>query len=227
MQLEILNLSKRYAQNRGLLPTSFNIAKGELVAIVGHNGAGKSTLIKMLANCIVPDSGHVMINGINLRRRTEVVKNIAYVSELPCLFNFFSVNYNLRLFAQLYQLPSQRILEVLEEFKLLAFRKTKVDVLSKGLQQRVSIARALLTDPPLLLFDEPTSGLDFEMTNEIYRLLKAMHGSGKTILFTTHRPEEIKNLATRIMVLHEGSVVFDGPPQVYFKSATHDLLYAG
>jgi len=227
MQLEVLDLSKRYAQNRGLLPTTFAVEKGELVAIVGHNGAGKSTLLKMLANCILPDSGHVMIDGLDLRQGTEVLKNIAYVSELPCLFNFFSVNYNLRLFARLNQIPSQRVTDTLEEFNLLAFRKTKVERLSKGLQQRVSIGRALLTDPPLLLFDEPTSGLDFEMTCEIYRLLKAKHVAGKTILFTTHRPEEIKNLATRIMVLHEGNVIFDGSPQAYFQSATHDRLYPG
>ena len=106
------------------------------------------------------------------------------------------------------------------------FRKTKVQSLSKGLKQRVSIGRALLPDPPVLLLDEPTSGLDFEMTREIYRLMSSMHSAGKTILFTSHRPEEIKNLATRIMVLHQGSVVFDGAPQEYFQSDIHEKLYA-
>jgi len=98
--------------------------------------------------------------------------------------------------------------------------------LSKGLKQRVSIGRTLLADPPVLLFDEPTSGLDFEMTKEVYRLLKSTHASGKTILFTSHRPEEIKTLATRIMLLHQGSLVFDGPPQEYFQSKIYENLYA-
>jgi len=77
----------------------------------------------------------------------------------------------------------------------------------------------------VLLFDEPTSGIDFEMTKEIYKLLKEFHSSGKTIIFTSHRPEEIKTLATRIMVLHQGDLVFDGSPQSYFQSDIHEKLY--
>jgi ABC-type multidrug transport system ATPase subunit len=94
------------------------------------------------------------------------------------------------------------------------------------LKQRVSIGRSLLADPPVLLFDEPTAGLDFEMTAEIYRLLQRTHASGKTILFTSHRPEEIKTLATRVILLHQGSLAFDGPPREYFQSMIHEKLYA-
>ncbi|MEO8332913.1 MAG: ABC transporter ATP-binding protein [Gallionella sp.] len=226
MQLEIRNLAKLYDQKRGLKPTSFEVKKGELIAIVGHNGAGKSTLLKMLANWIPPDSGQVMIDGIDLSNRMAVVNKVGFVPEVPNLFDFFSIDYNLKLFAVLFQAPILRVEEVLREFNLIPFRKSKVQALSKGLKQRVSIGRALLADPPVLLFDEPTSGLDFEMTREIYSLLGAMHEAGKTILFTTHRPEEIKKLATRIMVLHEGSLVFDGSPQEYFQSEVHEHLYA-
>lgn len=226
MQLEIRDLTKLYDQKRGLLPTSFDVIKGELIAVVGHNGAGKSTLLKMLANWIPPDSGQVMIDGIDLRNRTAVVRKVGFIPEVPNLFDFFSVEYNLKLFAVLFQTPFLRVDEVLREFNMIPFRKNKVQVLSKGLKQRVNIGRALLADPPVLLFDEPTSGLDFEMTKEIYRLLISMHDAGKTILFTSHRPEEIKSLATRIMVLHEGRLVFDGPPQKYFQSEVHENLYA-
>ena len=226
MQLEIRNLSNRYDQNRGLLPTSFEANKGELIAIVGHNGAGKSTLLKMLANWIVPDGGTGMIDGIDLKNRAAVVRKVGFIPEEPNLFDFFSVEYNLKLFAALSRTPLQRVEEILSEFNLLPFRKSKVQTLSKGLKQRVNIGRALLADPPLLLLDEPTSGLDFEMTREIYRLMNTMHDAGKTILFTSHRPEEIKSLATRIMVLHEGSLVFDGATQEYFRSETHQKLYA-
>jgi len=226
MQLEIRNLTKLYDQKRGLLPTSFEVVNGELIAVVGHNGAGKSTLLKMLANWILPDSGQVMIDGIDLTNRTAVVKKVGFIPEVPNLFDFFSVEYNLKLFAVLFRTPFPRVDEVLREFNLIPFRKNKIQVLSKGLKQRVNIGRALLADPPVLLFDEPTSGLDFELTKEIYRLLHTMHDAGKTILFTSHRPEEIKSLATRIMVLHDGSLVFDGPPQKYFQSEVHENLYA-
>ncbi|MDD2777084.1 MAG: ABC transporter ATP-binding protein [Gallionella sp.] len=226
MQLEIHNIAKRYDQNRGLAPTSFNVVKGELIAIVGHNGAGKSTLLKMLASWIVPDGGTVMIDGIDLKNRAAIVRKVGFIPEDPNLFDFFSVEYNLKLFAMLNQIPFLRVEAILDEFNLLPFRKTKVQALSKGLKQRVNIGRALLSDPPLLILDEPTSGLDFEMTKEIYRLLNSMHDAGKTIIFTSHRPEEIKNLATRIMVLHQGSLIFDGLPGAYFQSEIHEKLYA-
>ena len=226
MQLQVKNLAKLYGKNRGLAPTSFAVEKGELIAIVGHNGAGKSTLLKMLANWIVPDSGEVSIDGVDLKNRAVAVRKIGFIPEDPNLFDFFSVEYNLKLFAKLSQTPLPRVEDVLSEFNLLSFRKAKVQTLSKGLKQRVSIGRALLANPSLLLLDEPTSGLDFETTREIYRLLNSMHDAGKTILFTSHRPEEIKNLATRIMVLHDGAVIFDGLPQDYFKSEIHAELYA-
>jgi ABC-2 type transport system ATP-binding protein len=225
MQIEIHNLTKIYKEKRGLLPTSLEIEKGELIAVIGHNGAGKSTLLKMLASWLLPGSGRVLVDGINLGDRSAVVRKIGFVPETPNLFEFFSVEYNLKLFARLFQVPFLRIEEILAEFDLLPFRYNKIHVLSKGLRQRVSIGRALLADPPVLLFDEPTSGIDFEMTKEIYRLLKNFHALGKTIIFTSHRPEEIKTLATRIIVLHQGCLVFDGQPQKYFQSEIHEKLY--
>ncbi|MBI3805796.1 MAG: ABC transporter ATP-binding protein [Nitrospirae bacterium] len=224
--LEVDKLTKVYKGKRGLSPLSFNVGEGESVAVIGHNGAGKSTLMKILAGWLVPDSGAVRIDGIDLKDRLALVRKVGFVPETPNLFDFFSVAYNLTLFARLFEIPFTRVEDTLKGFNLSAFRNNKVRVLSKGLKQRVSIGRSLLADPPLLLFDEPTSGLDFEMTREIYRLLKNIHASGKTILFTSHRPEEIKTLATRMLVLHQGNLVFDGVPEEYFKSELHETLYA-
>jgi ABC-2 type transport system ATP-binding protein len=225
MQIEIHNLTKIYNEKRGLLPANLEVEKGELIAVIGHNGAGKSTLLKMLANWLVPDRGEVLVDGINLANRLAVVRKVGFVPETPNLFDFFSVEYNLKIFARLFHVSFLRIEEILKEFALLPFRKNKIQVLSKGLRQRVSIGRALLADPPVLLFDEPTSGLDFEMTQEIYRMLKNFNALGKTIIFTSHRPEEIKALATRIIVLHQGELIFDGSPQTYFRSEIHEKLY--
>lgn len=225
MQIKIQNLSKTYQKTRGLLPVDLEVEEGELIALIGHNGAGKSTLLKLLAGWLIPDSGEVFVDDINLKNRLAVVRKIGFVPETPNLFDFFTVEYNLKLFARLFQVPFLRIDEILKAFNLLPFRNNKVQVLSKGLKQRVSIGRTLLADPAVLLFDEPTSGIDFEMTKEIYRLLKEFHSSGKTIIFTSHRPEEIKTLATRIMVLHQGDLVFDGSPRSYFQSEIHEKLY--
>tara|TARA_R110002072_G_scaffold102349_2_gene225141 strand:+ start:21459 stop:22139 length:681 start_codon:yes stop_codon:yes gene_type:complete len=226
MQLEVQHLSKVYPKNRGLQDTSFSVAQGELVAVVGHNGAGKSTLLKLLGGWLVPDAGRVRVNGISLDNRLILAPQIGFVPEAPNLFDVFSVEYNLTLFARLFRISETRVDEVLHEFNLLEFRRSTVQNLSKGLKQRVSIGRSLIAEPPLLLFDEPTSGLDFDMTREIHALLKKFHASGKTILFTSHRPEDIKTLATRILVLHQGALVFDGPPTEYFESHVHLKLYA-
>lgn len=226
MQLEVDRLCKIYKGTRGLRATDFTVEKGELIAVVGHNGAGKSTLLKMIAGWLVPDNGRVRVDGTDLGDRRALVRKIGFVPETPNLFDFFSVEYNLVLFGRLFQVASSRIEETLQEFNLLPFRHSKVQTLSKGLKQRVSIARSLLADAPLLLLDEPTSGLDFEMTREIYLSLNKIHASGKTILFTSHRPEEIKSLATRIMVLHQGSLVFDGQTSEYFASNIHQTLYS-
>ncbi len=219
MQLTVRGLSKVYGPNRGLFPCSFDVKVGELVAIVGHNGAGKSTLLKILSNWIQPDSGEILVNGLNLKNRQAVVKTIGFVPEVPNLFDFFSVEYNLNFFARLFGSPLSRVDEILTEFNLISFKKTKVRTLSKGLRQRVNIGRSLIANPPFLLFDEPTSGLDIDMTSEVYRMMIQMHKAGKTILFTTHRPEEIKDLATRILVIQKGVLIFDGTPADYFQTS--------
>ncbi len=225
MHIQIRNLSKLYGPKKGLSPLNFDVSQGEMVAIVGHNGAGKSTLLKMLASWILPDTGQVMIDGIKLTNRKLIVKKVGFVAEVPNLFEFFSVEYNLKLYANLFKIPQARVEEILQEFNLQSFRKNKVRVLSKGLRQRVNIGRTLIADPAVLLFDEPTSGLDYEMTKDVYRMLRTLHYAGKTILFTTHHLEEIKNLATRILVLHNGLLVFDGTPAEYFESAAYKDLY--
>jgi len=225
MQLDVLHLSKVYPGNRGLLPTSFSVDRGELVAIVGHNGAGKSTLLKLLAGWLVPDSGQVTVEGVGIGDRLAVVRKIGFVPEIPNLHDGFSVEYNLTLFARLFRTPVARVEETLQEFKLLPFRRNAVRTLSKGLKQRLSIGRSLLADPPVLLLDEPTSALDFETTKDIYHLIRRIQSLGTTILFTSHRPEEIRSLATRILVLHEGAVAFDGSPDAYFQSTFYRTLY--
>jgi ABC-type multidrug transport system ATPase subunit len=182
-------------------------------------------LLKLLASWLVPDSGQVTVQGIGLRDRLALVRKIGFVPETPNLHDAFSVDYNLALFARLFGAPASRIEDTLEEFKLRPFRRSAVRTLSKGLKQRVSIGRSLIADPPVLLLDEPTSSLDFETTKDIYRLIQRIHVLGKTILFTSHRPEEIKSLATRILVLHEGTVVFDGAPDAYFQSSFYQTLY--
>lgn len=225
MHLEVIQLSKLYSGNRGLFPISFGVDQGELIAVVGHNGAGKSTLLKLMASWLVPDSGQVTVQGAELRDRLTYVRKMGFVPETPNLHDAFTVEYNFGLFASLFGASASRIEDTLNEFKLIPFRRSAVRTLSKGLKQRVSIGRSLLADPPVLLLDEPTSALDFETTKDIYSLIRRIQKLGKTVLFTSHRPEEIQSLATRIIVLHEGAVIFDGVPTAYFQSSFYQKLY--
>jgi ABC-2 type transport system ATP-binding protein len=226
LHVDVQGLSRVYGVGKGLQPTTFQVLCGESIAVVGHNGAGKSTLLKMLAGWILPESGSASVRGITLGDRPGLACETGFVPEKTNLFEFFSVEYNLLLFARLFRLPRTRVEETLGQFELLLHRRNRIEQLSKGLRQRVSIGRALLADPPLLILDEPTSGLDFDMTRYVHALLGGMHAAGKTILFTSHRPEEIRTLATRIIALHQGCIVFDGTPDAYFRSSTHAQLYA-
>lgn len=225
MEIAANRLTKVYRGGRGLLPLDLAVERGEFLAIVGHNGAGKSTFLKILAGWIQPDGGDASIGGVSIKNRLAVVRKLGFVPETPNLFEQFSVEHNLRLFTRLFSLNPARIDHILAEFDLEKFRKTKVQALSKGLRQRVSLGRCLLADPEVLLFDEPTSGLDYEMTKELHGRLAEVHLAGKTILFTSHRPEEVKMLATRMVVLHGGEAVYDGPPAKYFESKSHQDLY--
>src|SRR4051812_18047794 len=109
MHLDVRQLSKVFPGNRGLLSTAFRVDRGELIAIVGHNGAGKSTLLKLLASWLVPDSGHVTVEGWDLRDRLALVRLIGFVPETPNLHEGFSVDYNLTLFARLFGVPASRV----------------------------------------------------------------------------------------------------------------------
>lgn len=224
MLLEIQNLSKVYDKNKGLKSTSFRVNGNELVAIVGHNGAGKSTLLKMIGQWCIPDHGRIMINNSDVKAQKLVLNKVCFIPEVPNLYDFFSVDYNLKLFASLFGQPQDRVEVVLEQLQLIAFRKHKVQSLSKGLKQRVSIGRSLISDPQIILLDEPTSGLDFETTKDVYKIMRTLHRNGKTILFTTHQPEEVSDLATRILALHQGQLVFDGTPENYFLSSVRDQI---
>jgi ABC-type multidrug transport system ATPase subunit len=179
----------------------------------------------MLSGWIIPDSGEASVNEISTLNRTALVRSVGFVPETPNLFEAFSVEYNLGLFARLFHIPQSRVFEILKEFDLWSLRHAKVQTLSRGLRQRVSLGRSLLPDPPFLLLDEPTSGLDIEMTGNMYQLLKKRNASGKTILFSSHHPGEIRTLASRVIVLQRGELVFDGYPADYFQSRSHDALY--
>ncbi len=198
---------------------SFGVEQGELFGLLGPNGAGKTTTIKMLITLLIPTSGAAKVLGYDVvRDAREVRKRIGYVfggekgvyERLPALDN-------LRYFAELYGVPAReqrgRIAELLELVGLTGREKERVEGYSRGMRQRLHIARGLLHDPPVVFLDEPTIGLDPVGARELRATIASLTDAGKTILLTTHYMFEADQLCDRIAVIAKGEIVAQGTPQ--------------
>ena len=185
---------------------SFTIAPGEVFGFLGPNGAGKTTTVRTLGTLIAPTSGTAVVAGIPLtpHNGTEIRQRISIMPENPGLYLRLTVVENLELFAGLYGLrnPRARIDRALEAVNLGARGRDSCGSLSKGLRQRVGLARALLNDPEIMFLDEPTSGLDPVAAREVHDLINDLRRRGVTVFLTTHRLEEAERLCDRVAILN-------------------------
>ncbi|NWG17761.1 MAG: heme ABC exporter ATP-binding protein CcmA [Chloroflexi bacterium] len=204
----------------GLLPVlrklDLGITRGEFVALLGPNGSGKSTLLRLLAGLSKPTAGQITIGGWTLPDEAAAVRaQIGMVSHKVLLYENLSAHENLRFFARLYNLPpagvDARIAELLEQVGLSRRAADPVRTFSRGMQQRLSIARALLHDPDILLLDEPYTGLDVDASSVLDGLLRDAHAGGRTILMTTHQLDSAAALAGRVVILSRGGIGYDAP----------------
>ncbi len=202
--LEIENLTKRFGDRTAVDALSLRVAKGEVFGFLGPNGAGKTTTVRMLGTLIAPSSGSATVAGLALgpQNGVEIRQRISVMPESPGLYLRLSVAENLECFAGLYGLadPSSRIQRALEAVNMTGRAKDTCGTLSKGLRQRVGLARALLNDPEVVFLDEPTSGLDPVATHEVYELIDELRKRGVTIFLTTHRLEEAERLCDRVAI---------------------------
>ena len=202
---------------------TFDVARGEIVALLGPNGAGKTTTLRMLAGLISPTSGSITIGGVPLTRASggRLRTQIGFLTEMPGLWDRLTVVENLRVYAGLHGLaePRRAVDRALELFELSGGASTRTAELSKGMRQKVALARALLHDPSVLLLDEPTSGLDPEIARSVRRLLADRRASGCAILVSTHNLDEAERLADRVAVLQRRLLALD-PPAVLRRRLT-------
>jgi len=198
---------------RGVLQdVSFDVAPGEFLAVLGANGAGKSTLLKVLATLLPPTSGDAALFGHSLKRDTAQVRSrIGLVAHQSMLYRDLSARENLLFFARLYGVknPADRVNRLLEAIGLADRANDPVKAFSRGMAQRVSIARALVHEPQLLLADEPFAGLDAPSIEGLETLLRRLHERGRTVLMVNHDIPQSLALATRAIVLRGGQVVAD------------------
>jgi ABC-2 type transport system ATP-binding protein len=198
---------------------SFEIGEGELFGLLGPNGAGKTTTIKMLITLLIPTAGSASVLGYDVvKDAREVRKRIGYVfGGDRGLYERLSALDNLRYFAELYAVPPReqkpRIAELLDLVGLTGREKERVEGYSRGMRQRLHIARGLLHDPPVVFLDEPTIGVDPVGARELRRTIAALTAGGKTVLLTTHYMFEADDLCDRIAVINKGQIVAEGTPR--------------
>lgn len=209
MSIEVQSVSKSYKNQKALNQISFSAKKGEIIGFLGPNGAGKTTMMKILTGYMLPDQGEVSISEINLlKNNIEAKRHIGYLPEHNPLYNDMYVREFLAFQASIYGVSNIRIEEVISDVGLLQEASKKIGQLSKGYQQRVGIAAAILHHPQVLILDEPTTGLDPNQLQEIRTLIKEL-GKDKTILFSTHILQEVEAVCNRVLILNKGELLLD------------------
>ena len=227
--IEVEELTRRYRSRTGtfrrrtaiveaLQGVSFAVERGELFGLLGPNGAGKTTMIKVLTTLLLPSSGSARVLGFDVRRQARQIRGkVGYVfGGDRGLYDRLSAYDNLRYFADLYRVPPRdrrvRIDSLLEMVELKGRERERVETYSRGMRQRLHIARGLLHDPEILFLDEPTIGLDPVGARELRDTIAGLHQAGKTILLTTHYMYEADALCQRIAVIANGRFVATGTP---------------
>jgi sodium transport system ATP-binding protein len=210
-------LTKRYGPLTAVRDLSLSIAEGEVYALLGPNGAGKTTALRCLATLLAPSEGTASVGGIDVRHDPVAVRRkLAFLAASMGLYERLSARELISYFGRLHGVPKHdlrpRVEEMIELFGIGDFADRLCGRLSTGQRQRVSLARALVHDPPALILDEPTLGLDMLSGQTIYDFIATERTRGKAILFSTHQMYEVDLLASRVGVLRGGRLVAEGSP---------------
>lgn len=210
--IEIKNVTKKFKEITAVNEMNLTIKQGELFALLGTNGAGKTTTIKMLSTLILPTSGEIKIQGFDILRDRQKIKEIINVSpQETAIAPNLTVKENLEFMAGVYQIPNkqEKIHELIRIFRLDEILNQKAKTLSGGWQRKVSIASALINDPEILFLDEPTLGLDVIARKELWKVIETLKGK-ITIILTTHYMEEAEALSDRIGIMSKGRLADTG-----------------
>ncbi len=225
MSLVVRNIHKQYDGQKAVDDISFELHPGEIVGFLGPNGAGKSTTLKMIAGILMPDAGKITINHHLVKVDSiEAKKLIGYLPESNPLYKDLYVKEYLQFLGNVHQVQdlSKRIKELIDFLQLGLMQHKKIGELSKGYQQRLGIAAAMIHQPALLLLDEPTSGLDPNQLIEIREVIKQI-SKQSMILFSSHILQEVAAVCNRVLVMHQGKLVSNEPIEELLKPKTNHL----
>lgn len=219
--IKINNLTKKYKDKLAVDNLNLEIKTGELFSLLGTNGAGKTTTIKMLSTLILPTSGEVKINNLDLVKDSSKIKEIINISpQETAVASNLTVLENLYFMVGIYQIPNKedKIKELIKLFKLEEVLKQKAKTLSGGYQRKLSIAISLINDPKILFLDEPTLGLDVISRHDLWKIIELLKGK-TTIILTTHYMEEAEALSDRIGIMNKGKLIELGTSKELIKKA--------
>ena len=211
MSITIDNVSKNYGTQKALSDVSFSLKKGEIVGFLGPNGAGKSTLMKIICCYLSQDNGNVKVCDLDTQNQEILVKSkIGYLPENNPLYSDMYIKEYLSFVGAIYKIKDldERVSEIIDQIGLTKEKQKKIKELSKGYQQRVGLAAALIHNPEILILDEPTTGLDPNQLVEIRKLIKQV-GQDKTVLLSTHIMQEVDKTCNRVIIINKGKIVDD------------------
>ncbi len=216
LTLEATHLTRSFGKPTVIHDVSLQLKRGEVLGLLGHNGAGKSTTMQMLTGCLAPNSGTIKICGFDLQRQPTLAKaHIGYLPETPPLYKEFSVQDYLIFAARLRGITANEVNAALDlalqRCGLHDQRHTLIGTLSKGYQQRVGIAQAIIHQPAVIILDEPTVGLDPAQIREIRTLIREL-GTAHSVILSTHLLSEVASICDRVEILQRGTLVYGGTP---------------
>lgn len=221
--IDVQNIGKHYEDLNAepfwaIRDVTFQVNEGEIVGLLGPNGAGKTTLLRILSTMLQPSSGEALLCGYSVRDEPEKVRrNIGFVSANTAVYDRMTGWEFVEYFGKLYELPEEelqnRMERIFESFEMQGLRDLFCGKMSTGMKQKVSIARALVHDPQVLIFDEATLGLDIIAARNVLQMVSQLRDNGKCIVFSSHIMREVERLCDRVAVLHGGHIVAQGTKQ--------------
>ncbi|AWX54263.1 ATP-binding cassette domain-containing protein [Brevibacillus brevis] len=214
--IEVKNVSKRFKEIAAVQQVSFRVEAGEVYGLLGENGAGKTTTMRMMATVLTPTEGDIEISGFSVRQQPLEVRRrigILFGGDVG-LYSRLTARENIAYFGRLYGLEQARLAERIHSLSRMLemedFIDRRVGAFSRGMKQKVAIARTLVHDPDVILLDEPTTGLDVTAATIFRRMVRKLQEEGKTILFSSHNMGEINKLCKRVALIHKGKLRFAG-----------------
>lgn len=214
--LEVKNVTKRFKDKLAVENVSFTLNKGEIVGLLGENGAGKTTTLRMISTMLKPTEGSVLVNGFDVAKESDRVRSqigILFGGEVG-IYDRLTARENIKYFGSLYGIDGhvldQRIDKMGKDLDMMEYMDRRVGKFSRGMKQKVAIARSIVHEPPIMLFDEPSTGLDVTAARIVQDFILKCKEEGKTILFSSHSIKEVEKLCDRVIIINKGKIVEEG-----------------